>query len=138
MKISWGEYSLTDEIHLQNYNLTFEKFLKNSSQSIERNTNPMELHPVEKNILLDILSKENKYKMYSEWELARKSNISRYATNKYTRNLEKKKLITIKCKGKQLIFTPTEVAIKELIGYFSSGKTGSKIDPQKFSQLLGQ
>ncbi|MBU7031907.1 MAG: hypothetical protein HXS53_05215, partial [Theionarchaea archaeon] len=120
IKISWGEYSLTDEIHLQNHDLTFEKFLKNSSQSIKRNTNPMELHPVEKNILLDILSKENKYKLFSERALARKSKISRYATKKYTRNLEKKKLIAIKHKGKQLIFTPTEVAIKGLSGYFSS------------------
>ena len=88
----------------------------------------MELHPAEKNILLDILSTENKYKLFSERELARKSKISRYAVKKYTRNLEKKKLITIKRQGKQLIYTPTEVAIKGLSGFFSSGKTGSKIN----------
>jgi len=88
----------------------------------------MELHPVEKNILLDILSTENKYTLYSERALARKSKISRYKAKKYTRNLEKKKLITIKRQGKQLIFTPTEVAIKGLSGFFSSGKTGSKND----------
>ena len=128
MKISWGKYSLVDEIHLKNHDLTFEKFLKNSSQSIGRNTYSMELHPVEKNILLDILSTENKYELYSERELARKSNISRYAAKKYTRNLEKKKLITIKHYRNQLIFTPTEVAIKGLSGFFSSVKTGSKSD----------
>jgi predicted transcriptional regulator len=128
IKISWGEYSLLDENHLKNHDLTFEKFLNNSSQSIGRNTDSIELHPAEKNILLDILSKENNYECFSERELARKSNISRYATKKYTRNLEKKKLITIKCQGKQLIFTPTEVAIKGLSEYFSSVKIGSKID----------
>jgi flagellar hook-basal body complex protein FliE/predicted transcriptional regulator len=128
IKISWGEYSLADENHLQNDSLTFEKFLKNSSRSIGKNTNSMELHPVEKNILLDILSTENKYKLYSERELARKSKISRYAARKYTIDLEKKKLITIKRKGKQLIFTPTEVAINGLSEYFSSVKTGSKSD----------
>jgi flagellar hook-basal body complex protein FliE/predicted transcriptional regulator len=127
-RLSWGEYSLANETHLKNHDLTFEKVLKNSSQSIGENTNPMELHPAEKNILLDILSKENTYKLFSERELARKSNISRYTTKKYTRNLEKKKLITIKCKGKQLIFTPTEVAIKGISSFFSSVKTGSKID----------
>ena len=128
MKISWGKYSLVDEIHLKNHDATFEKFLKNSSQSIGENTYSMELHPIEKNILLDILSTENKYEMYSERELARKFKISRYAVKKYTRNLEKKKLITIKHYRKQLIFTPTEVAIKGLSDFFSSGKTGSKIN----------
>ena len=128
IKVSWGEYSLADESHLKNHDLIFEKFLKNSSQSIGENTHPMELHPVEKNILLDILSTENKYEMYSERELARKSKISRYAVKKYTRNLEKKKLIIIKRQGKQLIYTPTEVAIKGLSGFFSSVKTGSKIN----------
>jgi len=128
IKVSWGKYSLADEAHLKNHDLTFEKFLKNSSQSIGKNTLSMALHPAEKNILLDILSTENKYKLFSERELARKSNISRYAAKKYTRNLEKKKLITIKRQGKQLIFTPTEVAIKGLSGFFSSDKTGSKIN----------
>ena len=128
IKVSWGKYSLADESHLKDHGITFEKFLKNSSQSMGENTHSMELHPVEKNILLDILSKENTYELFSERELARKSNISRYATKKYTRNLEKKKLITIKCKRKQLIFTPTEVAIKGISSFFSSVKTGSKID----------
>jgi hypothetical protein len=128
IKISWGKYSLADEAHLKNHDLTFEKFLKNSSQSIKRNTHSMELHPAEKNILLDILSTENKYELFSERELARKSKISRYTAKKYTRNLEKKKLITIKHYRNQLIYTPTEVAIKGLSGFFSSGKTGSKSD----------
>jgi len=127
MKLSWGEYSLVNENHLQNHDTTFEKFLKNSSQSIGKNTDPLVLHPAEKNILLDILSKENTYELFSERELARKSNISRYTTKKYTIGLEKKKLITVKRKGKQMIFTPTEVAIKGLSEYFSSMKTGSKI-----------
>jgi len=127
-RLSWGEYSLADENHLKNHDLTFEKFLKNSSQSIGRNTHSMELHPAEKNILLDILSTENKYNLYSERALARKSKISRYAVKKYTRNLEKKKLITIKHYRNQLVFTPTEIAIKGLSGFFSSVKTGSKID----------
>jgi hypothetical protein len=84
MKLSWGNYSLADENSLKNHGLTFEKFLKNSRQSIGENTDPMEFHPVEKNILLDILSKENTYELFSERELARKSNISRYAAKKYT------------------------------------------------------
>jgi len=128
IKISWGKYSLADEAHLKNHSVTFEKFLKNSSQSMGENTHSIELHPVEKNILMDILSTENKYELFSERELARKSKISRYAVKKYTRNLEKKKLITIKHYRNQLIFTPTEVAIKGLSGFFSSVKTGSKND----------
>ena len=40
---------------------------------------------------MDILSKENKYEQFSERELARRNNISRYSTKKYTLNLEKKK-----------------------------------------------
>jgi hypothetical protein len=34
IKVSWGKYSLTDEIHLKNHDLTFKNFLENSSQFI--------------------------------------------------------------------------------------------------------
>ncbi|MBU7018466.1 MAG: hypothetical protein HXS44_13225 [Theionarchaea archaeon] len=77
---------------------------------------------------MDILSKENKYEQFSERELARRFNISRYAVKKYSENLEKNKLITIKRENNQLVFTPTEVAIKGLSEFFNSVQTGSKID----------
>ena len=51
---------------------------------------------------MDIVSKENKYEQFSERELARRNNISRYVAKKYTLNLEKKKLITIKQENNQL------------------------------------
>jgi predicted transcriptional regulator len=67
----------------------------------------MELHPMKKNILLDILSKENAYELFSERVLARKSKISRYAAKKYTRNLEKKEVNYHQTPGKAI---PSKIA----------------------------
>ncbi|MBU7046542.1 MAG: hypothetical protein HXS54_08900 [Theionarchaea archaeon] len=131
IKISWGEYQFSDSPvngQLLKSGRTFEKLLKNFSHSQGGWKGFEGLHPLERNILMDILSKENKYEQYSERELARRSNISRYAVKKYTQELEKKKLIMIKRENNQLVFTPTEVAIKGVIAFFTSLKTGSKID----------
>ena len=133
VKISWGHYSLsgnqyTDSNFFENDGRTFEKLLKNSSQQGRGGAGFGGLHPVEKNILMDVLSKENKYEKFSERELARRNNISRYAAKKYTLKLEKKKLITIKEENNQFIFTPTTIAINGLTSFFDSQKSGSKVD----------
>ncbi|MGD2249785.1 MAG: hypothetical protein PVF58_15360, partial [Candidatus Methanofastidiosia archaeon] len=72
--------------------------------------------------------KDNKYFQLSERELAKRNNISRYKVKKYTQKLENKRLITIKREGKQLLFTPTQVAIQAFSVFFNLEKTGSKID----------
>ena len=128
IKLSWGRYTFPDSPALEETGQFFEKFLKNSSQPIRANTGNMELHPTEKNILVDILSKDNRYLQLSERELARRNNISRYKVKKYTHKLEKKRLITIEKEGKQLIYTPTQVAINAFSAFLHSEKTGSKID----------
>ena len=71
---------------------------------------------------MDILSKENKYEQFSERELARRNNISRYSAKKYTLNLEKKKLITVKKENNQLVFTQTKIAINGFTSFFDSQK----------------
>jgi len=135
VKVSWGRYLFSDDQPLNNTGKflksngrTFEKLLRNFSQSCRESAGPIGLHPVEKNILMDILSKDNRYEYFSERELARKSNISRYSVKKHTQNLEKKQLIKIKREGKQLVFAPTEIAINGLRAFFQSCETGSKID----------
>jgi predicted transcriptional regulator len=121
-KVSWGEYIFSDQFldsdgrFLNKSGRTFEKLLKNFSHSGRGWRGFEGLHPLERNILMDILSKENKYEQFSERELARRSNISRYAAKKYTENLEKNKLIMIKRENNQLVFTPTEV-LMEIIVY---------------------
>jgi len=135
VKISWGKYVFSDDQPVNNNGKflksngrTFEKFLKNFSQSCRESARSVTLNPVEKNILMDILSKDNRYEHFSERELARKSNVSRYSVKKYTQNLEKKQLIKIKKEGKQLVFVPTEMAINGLREFFQSFETGSKTD----------
>jgi predicted transcriptional regulator len=139
-KISWGKYAfpyeqpMETDRRLRTNDQFFEDFLRNSSQQGKESGGSIELHPVEKNILVDILSKENKYELFSERELARRSNISRYAARKYTRKLEKKKLIEIKKESGQLVLVPTEIAINGLAEFFqsvrnSSIKNDSKIRP---------
>ncbi|KYK35100.1 MAG: hypothetical protein AYK18_13475 [Theionarchaea archaeon DG-70] len=134
-KVSWGRYLFSDDQPVNNNGKflksngrTFEKFLKNFSQSCRESAESVTLNPIEKNILMDILSKDNRYEHFSERELARKSNVSRYSVRKYTQNLEKKQLIKIKREGKQLVFVPTEMAINGLRAFFQSFETGSKID----------
>ncbi|MBU7001962.1 MAG: hypothetical protein HXS41_12945 [Theionarchaea archaeon] len=106
----------------------FEKLLKNFSQPDRGRRGSGNLDPVEKNILMDILSKENKYEELSERELARRNKVSRYMVKKYTERLEKNKLIVINQVGNQHVYAPTELAIKGLTGFFDSVKNGSKID----------
>jgi Mn-dependent DtxR family transcriptional regulator len=134
IKMAWGHYTLSDNvdgnsrIFLDNDGKTFEKLLKNFSQSGRGRTGSGNLDPVERNILMDILSKDNKYEQFSERELARRNKVSRYTVKKYTEKLEKNKLITINQVGNQYVYTPTELAIKGLSGFFDSVRNGSKID----------
>ncbi|MBU7038629.1 MAG: hypothetical protein HXS52_11915 [Theionarchaea archaeon] len=134
IKMAWGHYTLSDnvdrnsKIFLDNDGKPFEKLLKNFSQPGRGRRESGNLDPVEKSILMDILSKENKYEQFSERELARRNKISRYMVKKYTEKLEKDKLITINKVGNQYVYTPTELAIKGLTGFFDSVKNGSKID----------
>jgi len=135
VKVSWGRYLFSDDQPVNNTGKflksngrTFEKFLKNFSQSCRESAESVTLDPVEKNILMDILSKDNRYERFSERELVRRSNVSRYSVKKCTQNLEKKQLIKIKREGKQLVFVPTEMAINGLKGFFQSCEAGSKTD----------
>jgi Mn-dependent DtxR family transcriptional regulator len=134
IKMAWGHYTLSDnvdgnsEIFLDNDGKSFEKLLKNFSQPGMGKRGSGNLDPVEKNILMDILSKENKYEQFSERELARRNKVSRYMVKKYTERLEKNKLIVINQTENQYVYTPTELAIKGLTGFFDSVKNGSKVD----------
>jgi Mn-dependent DtxR family transcriptional regulator len=134
IKMAWGHYTLSDnvdgnsEIFLDNDGEPFEKLLKNFSQPGKERRGSGSLNPVEKNILVDILSKDNKYEQFSERELARRNKVSRYMVKKYAEKLEKNKLIVINQVGNQYVYTPTELAIKGLAGFFDSVKNGSKID----------
>jgi predicted transcriptional regulator len=128
VKLSWGKYTFPESPVLQKTGKFFKNFLKKSSQSQGGKQGSLNIHPVEKNILVDILSKDNKYFQLSERELAKRNNISRYKVRKYTQKLENKRLITIKREGKQLLFTPTQVAIEAFSAFFNLEKTGSKID----------
>jgi DNA-binding MarR family transcriptional regulator len=145
IKMAWGHYTLSDnldrnsKIFLDNDGEPFEKLLRNFSQPGKERRGSGSLDPVEKNILMDILSKDNKYGQFSERELARRNKVSRYMVKKYTERLEKNKLITINQVGNQYVYTPTELAIKGLTGFFDSVKNGSKIDssPSKIQPTNG-
>jgi DNA-binding MarR family transcriptional regulator len=134
IKTAWGHYTLSDnvdrstKIFLDNDGQPFEKLLKNFSQPGGGRRGSGNLDPVEKNILMDILSKDNKYEQFSERELARRNKVSRYMVKKYTEKLEKNKLIVINQVGNKYVYTPTELAIKGLTGFFDSVENGSKID----------
>ncbi|MBU7016296.1 MAG: winged helix-turn-helix transcriptional regulator [Theionarchaea archaeon] len=125
-KISRGTYTFAD--HSKNESQFFDTFLKNESQLQGGERGEIQLHPYEKNILMEILTKDNKYEQYSGRKLAIKCGMSRNTFHKYTLKLEKKKLIKIEKVGKQYIYTPTKVAIYGLSDFFTSLKTGSKID----------
>ena len=125
-KISRGTYTLTD--NSKNESHFFDTFLKNESQLQREVTGEIQLHPYEKNILMEILTKDNKYEQYSGRKLAIKCGMSRNTIHKYTLKLEKKKLIKIEKVGKQYIYTPTKVAIYGLSDFFTSLKIGSKMD----------
>jgi predicted transcriptional regulator len=104
--------------------------LKNGSQLGREGSEGITLNPIEKSILMEILSKENKYEKFSGRKLAIKCSISRNTVRKYTLELEKKKLVKIKREGKQYIYTPTKVAIHGLTAFFNSFETGSKNDSE--------
>ncbi|MBU7047078.1 MAG: hypothetical protein HXS54_11650 [Theionarchaea archaeon] len=125
-KISRGTYTFADDS--KNESQFFDTFLKNESQLQRGERGEIQLHPYEKNILMEILTKDNKYEQYSERKLAIKRGVSRNTIHKYTLKLEKKKLIKIEKVGKQYIYTPTKVAIYGLSDFFTSLKTGSKMD----------
>jgi DNA-binding transcriptional regulator YhcF (GntR family) len=125
-KISRGTYTFTD--HSKNESQFFDTFLKNESQLQRGVRGEIQLHPYEKNILMEILTKDNKYEQYSGRKLAIKCGMSRNTIHKYTLKLEKKKLIKIEKVGKQYIYTPTKVAIYGLSDFFASLKIGSKMD----------
>jgi predicted transcriptional regulator len=130
MKVSRGVYKFSDGQSLKNSDPVFDSFLKNGSQLGRESSEGITLNPIEKSILMEILSKENKYEQFSGRKLAKKCSISRNTVRKYTLELEKKKLIKIKREGKQYIYIPTKVAIHGLTAFFNSFETGSKSDSE--------
>lgn len=90
IKVSWGNYAFSDKNYLDHTGKTFEKLLKNFSHLGGETGRSKELHPVERNILMDILTKDNKYERFSEQELARKNDISRYMVKNILKNWKRK------------------------------------------------
>jgi DNA-binding MarR family transcriptional regulator len=135
VKASWGNYAFSDKNSLDQTGKTFEKLLKNFSHLGGGTGGSRELHPVERNILMDILTKDNKYERFSERELSRKNKISRYLVKKYTEKLEKKKLIIIKREKNQLVYVPTELAVNGLTEFFHVERTGSKSGKESSKDL---
>ena len=123
-----GGTTYSDDHSSKNVSQFFDTFLKNVSQLQSGVTGEIQLHPYEKNILMEILTKDNKYEYYSGRKLALKCGMSRNTIHKYTLELEKKKLIKIEKVGKQYTYTPTKVSIYGLTDFFTSLKTGSKND----------
>jgi predicted transcriptional regulator len=115
-KVSRGKYTLSgshffDSLAEEGSHF-FEEILENLSQYTKENES--DLHPVEKKILLQILSIENTYIKYSERELAKKCNISRNTAKKYTKRLEEKGAIEIRKENNQYTYIPTNVILHRM------------------------
>jgi DNA-binding MarR family transcriptional regulator len=111
--VSRGKYTLSGSHFFDSFveegSHFFEEILENLSQYTEYKKS--DLHLVERKILLQILSTENKYIKYSERELAKKCNISRNTVKKYTGKLEEKGAIEIKQEHNQYLYIPTDVIL---------------------------
>jgi DNA-binding MarR family transcriptional regulator len=111
--VSRGKYTLSGSHFFDSFveegSHFFEEILENLSQYTgEYKSEP---HPIERKILLQILSLENKYIKYSERELAKKCNMSRNTAKKYTRRLEEKGAIEIRKENNQYLYIPTDVTL---------------------------
>jgi predicted transcriptional regulator len=111
--VSRGKYTLSGSHFFDNFveegSHFFESILENLSQYT--GDKKSDVHPVEKKILLQILSAENKYIKYSERELAKKCNISRNTAKKYTKRLEEKGAIEIRKENNQYLYIPRDVIV---------------------------
>jgi predicted transcriptional regulator len=125
--VSRGKYTLSGSHFFDNFveegSHFLESILENLSQYTENSKS--ELHPVEKKVLLQILSIENKCIKYSERELAKKCNISRNTAKKYTKKLEEKGAIEIKQEHNQYIYIPRDVILHRVAEALSL-KTGAE------------
>jgi DNA-binding MarR family transcriptional regulator len=129
--VSRGKYALSGSHFFDSFveegSHFFESILENLSQYTENNKS--ELHPIERKILLQILSIENKYTKYSERELAKKCEISRNTTKEYTKRLEKKGIIEIRQENNQYIYIPTDLILHRVAEALSL-KTGAERIPR--------
>jgi predicted transcriptional regulator len=125
--VSRGKYTLSRSHFFDNFveegSHFFEEILENLSQYTEYSKS--ELHPVEKKILLQILSARNKYIKYSERELAKKCEISRNTAKKYTKRLEEKGAIEIKQEHNQYTYILTGLILHRVAETLSL-KTGAE------------
>jgi len=130
-RIGRGQYILSvceekgeqiDDSDFRKYRKFFEDF-----SNFEK-TLPLKLNHHEKNILLEVLSKENRYAPFTATDLAEKCNLSVKSTIQYARSLEKKGLIEVSKQGRMLVFVPKDVAIKGIIEFFQSSKKEEKVD----------
>jgi DNA-binding MarR family transcriptional regulator len=128
--VSRGKYTLTGSHFFDSFveegSHFFEEILENLSQYTANKKS--DLHPVEKKILLQILSAENEYVKYSERELAKKCEISRNTAKKYTKRLEEKGAIEIKQENNQYIYIPTDLILHRVAEALSL-KTGAERIP---------
>jgi DNA-binding MarR family transcriptional regulator len=129
--VSRGKYTLSGSHFFDSFveegSHFFESILGNLSQYTGENES--DLHPVERKILLQILSTKNKYIKYSERELAKKCEISRNTAKKYTKRLEKKGAIEIRKEHNQYIYIPTDLILHR-VAEAPSLKTGAEDIPR--------
>ncbi len=124
-KISRGKYELQPETDIR----ICEPFIrKKVDHSIGDRLHEISLNTIEKNLLLEISSKENGNEKWSGREIAKKCSISRNTALKYLKILEEKGLITITIEGRNYVFTPTMVTLEGIFRYFEYSKNGSKWD----------
>jgi len=117
-----------EENGFSKYRTFFENF-SNFEKDLLRGTGcELQLCEHEKKILLEILSKENKYTPYTATELGKKCKLSSKYVIEHAKNLEKKGLISMKKEGVRWVFVPSEVTIKGLTEFFNNRKTLEKCD----------
>lgn len=105
-----------------------EKSLKFHEKLIGEWEGKLKLHPLEKIILLEILTKKNWYEKLTATQIARKCEVSVNTVIKYCKFLKLKGLIEMNKVGRQWVFIPTEAAIKGFTEFFKNSKKRAKSD----------
>jgi len=111
---------------LKNFSNFDKTFTGSSGQTLTLNRH-------EKNILLEVLSKENEYTPFTATQLAKKCKLSVKMTIQYAERLQKKGLITMNKDGRCWVFVPNFVAIKGLTEFLGFSKKEEK-DGKRYSK----
>lgn len=136
-RIGRGKYVLTQEAKeerksspslFDEYRTFFENFSNFEKTFPGVGRCALKLNDHEKSILLEILSKENRYTPFTATELGERCRLSVKYIIEYARNLVRKGLIEMKKDGRRWVFVPKEAAIKGLIEFFQSSKKQENVD----------